>query len=209
MKYGDLPVNLGAFDVEFDEMMFYQYLPIKLINETNIVIEKRLHFLEKFIGKISCDYIGVYGLDNYVNSYMYLTIKHLYQQPNCPFNRAGWHSDGFMTNDINYIWSDCLPTIFNNSEFNLTQNDLLSLEEMELQAEPENNIIYNNKSILRLNQYNIHKVNEIEKPIKRKFIKISISKDKYDLKGNSINYELNYDWKYRNRLERRNIPQKI
>lgn len=30
MKYGELPNDLGIHQLECDEMMFYQYLPIKL-----------------------------------------------------------------------------------------------------------------------------------------------------------------------------------
>lgn len=33
----------------------------------------------------------------------------------------------------------------------------------------------------------------------RNFLKVSFSKDKYDLKGNSKNYLLSYDWYFRDR----------
>jgi hypothetical protein len=112
-----------------------------------------------------------------------------------------------MTDDINYIWSDCCPTVFNNSEFNLTQDDSLSLKEMTEQAIESNNIVYDNCNILRLNQFNIHKVGEITKPQMRTFIKVSFSKDKYDLLGNSHNYQLDYNWDMKKRKETRNIPQ--
>lgn len=45
--------------------------------------------------------------------------------PNCSFNRMGYHSDGFLTDDINYIWCDNNPTIFNISAFNLTLDENL------------------------------------------------------------------------------------
>jgi len=120
MRYGELPTSLGIFKVECKEMMFYQYLPIKMPNSTQPIYEPRLKCFDKLIGAICCDYIGEFGLDNYVNSYVYLTAKFLYQMPNNSFNRMGWHSDGFLTDDINYIWSDKYPTIFNDSNFKLT-----------------------------------------------------------------------------------------
>lgn len=209
MRYGELPKELGIFEVECKEMMFYQYLPIKMPNETQPIYEQRLRCFDKLIGAICCDFIGEFGLDNYVSSYVYLTAKFLYQMPNCSFNRTGWHSDGFLTDDINYIWCDKYPTIFNKTDFNLPLNDLLSMEEMEKQAIPFNDVIYKENQLLRLNQFNIHKVAPIEKGGMRTFLKVSISKDKYDLIGNSHNYLLDYDWQMKQRNEVRNMPQSV
>lgn len=209
MRYGELPKELGIFEVEAKEMMFYQYLPIKMPNETQPIYEQRLKCFDALVGAICCDYIGEFGLDNYVNSYVYLTAKHLYQMPNCSFNRTGWHSDGFLTDDINYIWCDKYPTIFNKTDFDLPLDDLLSMEEMEKQAMPFNDVTYKENQLLRLNQFNIHKVAAITKGGMRTFLKVSISKDKYDLIGNSHNYLLNYDWKMKQRKEARNIPQSV
>jgi hypothetical protein len=209
MRYGELPKPLGIFKVECNEMMFYQYLPIKLIEQTQPVYENRLKCFDKLVGAICCDYIGEFGLDNYVNSYVYLTAKHLYQMPNCSFNRTGWHSDGFLTDDINYIWCDKYPTIFNRTEFHLPLDDLLSIEVMEKQAIPFNNYSYRENQLLRLNQYNIHKVAPVTEVGVRTFLKLSFSKDKYDLIGNSHNYLIDYNWEMKNRKEHRNIPQSI
>jgi hypothetical protein len=209
MRYGELPKPLGIFEVECNEMMFYQYLPIKMIEQTQPIYEERLRCFDKLIGAICCDYIGEFGLDNYVNSYVYLTAKHLYQMPNCSFNRTGWHSDGFLTDDINYIWCDKYPTIFNRTEFELPLDDLLSMEEMEKQAMPFHNVTYGENRLLRLNQYNIHKVASVTEVGMRTFLKLSFSKDKYDLIGNSHNYLIDYNWGMKNRKEHRNIPQSI
>lgn len=207
MKYGDLPKELGRFEINCKEMLFYQYLPIKLIGDTTITNEKRLSCFNDIIGVICCDYIGVYGLDNFVNSYVYITAKKLYQKEGCSFNRKGYHSDGFLTNDINYIWSDCKPTVFNNSNFNLTLDDKISLKEMEEQADELNIETYPDNTLLRLNQFNIHRVSNIQTPCFRTFLKVSISKDKYDLLGNSHNYLLDYNWEMKQRSDERNIPQ--
>lgn len=209
MKYGQLPTELGIFEVECKEMMFYQYLPIKMPNETQPIYEERLSCFDKLIGAICCDYIGEFGLDNYINSHVYLTAKSLYQMPNCSFNRMGWHSDGFLTDDINYIWCDKYPTIFNKTDFDLPLDDILSIEEMEKQAISLNDVVYKENQLLRLNQFNIHKVSPIKQGCMRTFLKISISKGRYDLIGNSHNYLLNYDWEMKERKPERNIPQSI
>lgn len=41
----------------------------------------------------------------------------------------------------------------------------------------------------------------------RAFLKVSFSKDKYDLLGNSHNYLMDYNWEMKARKEDRNIPQ--
>jgi len=207
MKYGEWPVDLGLHTVACKEMMFYQYLPIKMIGETRVLFEDRLNCFSELVGVCCCDFIAKNGLDEYVNSYVYLTAKYLYQMPNCSFNRFGWHSDGFMTNDINYVWCDKNPTIFNGSNFNLSQNDMVSIQEMHEQAKERHNYTYPDNSLLRLNQFNIHKVNEEGCRGMRTFFKLSFSKDKYDLLGNSHNYLLDYEWEMKERKSNRNIPQ--
>jgi len=207
MKYGDLPTYLGLHEVECEEMLFYQYLPIKLKGQTKPLVEERLKGFEKLIGNICCDFVGEFGLDRFVDSYTYLTAKKMYQSGGCSFNRKGYHSDGFLTDDINYIWYDKHPTVFNYSNFDLTLDDTISLQEMELQADENQIETYPEKSLLRLNQFNIHRVSNLKETVLRTFVKVSFSKDKYDLKGNSINRLLDYNWEMKDRKPQRNIPQ--
>jgi hypothetical protein len=120
-----------------------------------------------------------------------------------------WHSDGFLTDDINYVWCDKYPTIFNDSNFKLTLNDNISMAEMKKQASPFNDVTYKENELLRLNQFNIHKVANVTDGGMRAFLKVSISKDKYDLIGNSHNYLMDYDWQMKERKQERNIPQSV
>ena len=41
--YNGKPKNLGVLNIQCDEMMFYQYLPIKLEGDSDNIAEKRLH----------------------------------------------------------------------------------------------------------------------------------------------------------------------
>jgi hypothetical protein len=207
MKYGTLPKYLGTHEIECNEMLFYQYLPIKLKNQTEPIVEERLKCFEELIGNICCDFVGEFGLDLFVNSNVYLTAKRMHQVGGCSFNRMGYHSDGFLTDDINYVWCDKNPTVFNFSPFKLTLDDKVSMQEMEDQANEEAIEIYPENSLLRLDQFNIHKVSETKGLTLRTFVKVSFSLDKYDLKGNSKNYLIDYDWEMRDRALDRNIPQ--
>lgn len=209
LPHNELPKVLSVLDITVNELLYYQYLPIKLLGQTQITIEPRLHPFQKLIGIVCCDYVGVYGLDEFVNSYVYITVKRLMQSPLRLITRPGWHCDGFMTDDINYIWSDCQPTIFNNSNFILSQDDRTSIEEMGYQAVAKNNIRYDNRTLLRLNQFCVHKADDTPYTGVRTFVKLSFSRDQYDLIGNSHNYLLDYGWKMRPRENFRNVPQEI
>ncbi len=208
MKYGTLPKSLGIHEAKVSEMFFYQYLPIKLSGQVNPIYEDRLKVFDLIIGAACCDFIGEYSLDRYIKSNVYITAKHLYQLPNCEFNRAGWHSDGFLTDDINYIWCNNNPTIFNVSDFNLSDCHHKSLLEINSQAIPSNNTRYEDCELLRLNQYQIHKVATIKQPCMRAFLKLSFSLDKYNLIGNSHNSLIDYKWDMKPRDVERNHPVK-
>lgn len=202
----ETPKVIGMSNPKFTEYLHYQYLPIKLMDTTfslGLKLEKRLNFLQAFIDTCILDFDE--NLDNPTDYYIYLTVKHLYQKPNCGFNRNGWHIDGFLSDDINYIWSNKQPTIFNNGLFNLTDDHNIALEEMNLQAISSNNITYPDRTILRLNNKVIHKVGPIEEGI-RSFIKLTFSRDKFNLEGNSHNYELDYNWDMFPRKKERNHP---
>lgn len=208
LRYGKFPHYMGCVNVECKEMMFYQYLPIKLAGTASMSIEPRLLVFSDMIGQCCCDFIGEYGLDRYVNSYVYLTVKHMYQLPGCPYNREGWHSDGFMTDDINYVWSNNNGFTFNDGEFNLSQDHDKSLVEMIEQEDYRCNGRVGDNELYRLDQFVIHKVSEVIEPCLRTFFKLSISSDKYNLIGNSHNYKLDYDWEMKSRDIERNHPSK-
>jgi hypothetical protein len=206
MTYGKLPEVVATIDIDCNEYMHYQYMPIKLAAQSHITYEKRLdQFWELFFA--ACyDYKQTYGYNNYYNCYVYATVKCKYQSHGCGFNRSGYHTDGFRTADINYIWSSCQSTVFNTSKFELSDDEHLSLEQMESQARPDHEVIYPDCTLLKLDRFVVHKVGNILDG-KRTFVKISISKDKYNLEGNTHNYELDYNWEMYPRSSLRNVPQ--
>lgn len=207
--YGKLPYFMGVHQAECREFMFYQYLPVKLAGQTGLKVEPRLRCFDSILGAVCCNYVGYRGLDAFVAANIYVTAKRMYTEPGLPMNRPGWHSDGFLTDDINYIWSDCLPTVFNSTSFELTPDDDLSVGEMTVQADPRKSMQHDDGSLLRLDQLSIHRIARVHAPMVRTFLKVSMSPDRYDLIGNSHNHLLDYDWPMRERTTLRNIPQRI
>ena len=149
MKYGTKPEVIGTFEIECKEMMFCMYLPIKMIDSLWIMVPESMSAFKPLI-----EAVLEHEMKHIESKYIYLTAKHIYATPDNVGNRAGYHSDGFLTDDINYIWSDKFPTIFNIGEFNLTLDDFLSMSEMESQAKKENEVVFYNNQVIRLNQYN-------------------------------------------------------
>lgn len=208
-RYGQLPQVVDYIEIASKEMLFYQDMLLKLPGETECAIEKRLMQYHEIIASAINNFIENFGISAYRNHHVYISAKNLFQKKGSSFNRMGWHCDGFMSNDVTYIWSDKNPTVFNFSEFKLSQDHSLSMREMQEQADEKNNMCYDNFTLVRINQYNVHKVADVLEDGLRTFIKISFSLDKFDLKGNAINYDLDYKWDFKPRATERNTPQSM
>ena len=199
INYGEAPQDLGFVDIECPEMMFNLYLPIKMKNSDEFRIPENMKFIQPLLEEIE-DIIS----DNYV----YLTVKKMYVNNTCRGNREGWHSDGFQTDDINYIWYDSRPTQFAIQSFDISDDCEKSLKEFRRQFSGTITS-YDCKSLLRLTQRNIHRVsmNDFDEGI-RTFVKVSISKNKYNLADNSHNHLFDYKWDMKCRQTERNHPCK-
>ena len=202
-KYGSAPIDLGEVDVSLPEVMYYLYLPVKLAGHRFSVIPKNLRPLIPLLWEVFVDMTK----EEWEQSYIYLTVKKMFVSPSVTANRPGWHADGFGTEDMNYIWYDCLPTEFSEGHFDITDGDhVKSLEEFEAQAPHHPISTYPNKHLLKLDSSVVHRVAAAKEQMMRTFVKISVSKDKYNLKDNSINHELDYRWKTYDRAIVRNDP---
>jgi hypothetical protein len=203
--YGAAPVDLGLVDLSPTEMMFWLYCPIKLPGMQSVSVPDNLANYRPIWERARLD-CG----DRWGESYAYITAKTLWVTPENPGNRPGWHSDGFLTDDLNYIWSDTNPTIFwePDQRYRFSADHLVSLSQMGALAESDvsSHVTYPIKHMLRLDQAVLHKVNTGIKAGLRTFVKISVSRHRYALRGNSINHELASGWTYANRHEERNCP---
>lgn len=193
-------IYCANFELKPTEMCFIQYLPIKMAHNWITKTPANLSWIDDLVYKL------VDSGDVDKQDYMYATIKHLYVIPGNVGNRPGWHIDGYLSDDINYIWSDRCPTEFILEDFNLSKDHEKSLIEMEEQAQGKKITIFPNNSLLRLDNTIVHRSPENFLPGMRTFVKISISKHKYNLEGNAHNYLFNYDWFMYKREESRNHP---
>ena len=196
--YGKCPFVLGTVDIDFTEFMFYLYLPIKLAgscwNYDNL--PSNLAFIRTLLDNVSVK----------EDDYVYVTAKNMWYESGGTYNREGWHSDGFMTDDINYIWSNGPSTEFITGDFNLSQDHQESLTELSWVGGSRPISSLPPKTLARLDQFVIHRPPPVTKSGMRAFIKISVSKEKYNLKGNSHNHSLDYDWEMWDRKATRNDP---
>jgi len=203
MKYGGKPEVIGTFDIDCKEMMFYMYLPIKMINDLWVKVPEQLKVFQPLI-----DAVLKHEMKHIEHKYLYLTAKHIYATPDNVGNRAGYHSDGFGTDDLNYIWTNKYPTVFCVQDFDISDDCAVSMKQMEEQAKVENEITYPENTLLKLDQGVIHRTPTIEEGGMRTFVKLSVSSEKYNLEGNAHNHLLNYDWKMHKRSVVRNHPTK-
>lgn len=196
--YGRPPVDLGFIDVIGDEMMFWLYLPIKMPGS----MMRYPPQLDEFLPLISavCYDCG----DHWADRFIYLTAKRLVVTPEYIGNRPGWHSDGYLTDDLNYIWYDSVPTLFAEQPFTLSPYHRRAMEEMADQVCMDNIRTYPTKHLLRLDETVIHN-NDMPSEIHvRTFVKISVSKHRYNMRGNSRNHLFDYPWEMVERDHTRN-----
>jgi hypothetical protein len=204
MEYGNAPIVLGNVDLNPVEMMCYLYLPIKMPN-TDVRIPQRLEYANEMIEMVLQD--AAVTIPDFDKHYVYITAKTLFVQGQYSGNRPGWHADGFGSHgDINYLWYDMNPTEFAVQKFNnIPTDDFESMLEMERQIDLDSVVQYPCGNVLRLDETIVHRVNPEIKSGMRTFIKISVSRNRFNLAGNSHNYLFDYNWNMHNRGETRNL----
>ena len=215
--YGKSPRVVDQFSaIEITEFMHYQYLPVNIPGAMTYIImqrfavPERLQVLNPLVYAAVNDWVDNYYQHGDAEPYVYLTARHGFATPGNPLNRPGWHCDGFGTDDINYVWWDGPGTRFAEQSFGEISDDhFVSLKQFEARIWDHNIRTYGSKLLLRLDPYVVHSTPEIEPPgCMRSFVKISISKHRYNLIGNSHNYMLDYDWEMYPRDIMRNDPSK-
>lgn len=206
--YGNLPKVVGHFDLDPKEMMFWLYCPVKIPALATYIIPSNLEQYKPLLLAVEKDL----SLISFTYQYVCITAKTLYVTPEAPGNRPGWHSDGFLSADINYIWYDSNPTIFyaGSGYESFSADHQKSLDEMHELCEEDTSkhVVYPNKTLLRLDQTVLHKVDTAITAGMRTFVKISVSTDRYGLEGNSVNHALAKEFgiEYTKRGATRNDP---
>lgn len=198
MNYGKPPELINyCGPVGCQEILHYQCLPIKLIDIPSFRVPERLEWIRPLLDCINPS--------EYVDKYVYVTAKNTFVSPGQCDGRPGWHSDGFLTDDINFIWYDIIPTEFCIQPFSVSSDCVNSLKEFEEQVDPQNIKTYDCFQLLKLTPEVIHRAspNHTYSGL-RAFVKITISRHKFDLEGNAHNYLLDYKWDMVPRQQQRN-----
>jgi hypothetical protein len=222
--YGAHPQVIGPFDVDWSEYMHYLYLPVVMrewdpgdvLHHGHIRLPPNLEFLRGLVEQI-CDAENVVDDDGVAQQYVYVSARRGFAHPGNALNRPGWHADGFGSDDLNYIWSDSYPTMFAVGEFGeISEDHVVSAQQFEERIAdslrgpvPGMIRVYQGDPyiVYRLDPSVVHATAEIPPPGgDRSFFKISVSPDRYNLRGNSHNYLFDYDWYMYTRSEVRNDP---
>lgn len=201
-SYGEKPRDLGLYPVDTDEVEVhaYLYMPIKMADSRSVRYPRNMAWAFDMIFDVAH---GQFVSDDH---YVYLTSKKVFVQPGYSGNRPGWHGDGFGTDDLNFIWYDRDPTRICVQPFHLADDHVESMRQMTEQVDERNVVYYPNQHLLLLDQNVIHTAPVIAAPGFRTFLKLSVSRHKYNLAGNSHNHEFNYDWEMHDRDAQRNDP---
>lgn len=200
---GNLPVNLGTYNIVAPEFVYHLYMPIAMLPAKGINKGLRVPaHLQCFMPLIASALWHTPSEGKYV----YLTVKKMYVQKGQDANRPGWHIDGYGTDDLNVIWCDTIPTEFTFGEFDLSEDHEQSLKDLELQVSPNVLLTYAPHSLLKLDNTVVHRVAVCKEDCIRTFVKISISKHQYNLEGNSHNHLFDYNWSITARITARNHP---
>lgn len=198
--YGDLPEDLGLIDLTPTEMMFWLYCPV-LTPTSLLTIPPNLTWARPIVEAV-LDHESAAERGGYV----YLTAKTLWISEGADANRPGWHADGFGTDDLNYVWYDRAPTEFVEDSYCLPDDCADSMAIMTERADRCQIITYPAKHLLRLTPSVVHRVPVGVAAGYRSFVKVSVSPDRYNLEGNSINHALGEKWPLLPRRSERNHP---
>lgn len=207
---GDPPKDLGLIDISPSEMMFWMYLPISEPGMSSYHMPTNLHQFAEIVSAVKADDPQVF-----TDRYVYLTAKTLWVEGSYIGNRPGWHIDGYGTDDLNYIWCDRAPTEFltQRNRWMLPEDcdeSLRMMEKIARFAQAYNHVglrTYPDKHLLRLDNTVIHRSPVDFEAGMRTFVKVSLSHDRYNLKGNSVNHLLpGTHWPLVDRQEVRNHP---
>lgn len=201
-RVGNAPLVKGVYNLDCPEYQYVQYLPVCMKGHAAARIPDNL----KWLSELVYDAIGDTAVPSGKDYYVYVTAKHMYFDEGVFPNRPQWHIDGYGSDDLNFIWCDSTPTEFCIQPMTLSEDHELSIQQMEFLARDANIITYPVNTFLRLDNTVVHRVARSQQAGFRKFVKISISKNIYNLKGNAHNHLFDYNWDMQERMSSRNHP---
>jgi hypothetical protein len=179
------PTIHGQIEIACDEFMFVQDMLIALPGQMPR-LPRQVQCFAPLVEEVMA--IGVS-----IDYHIYLTAKRLF----------------VSTDDHNYIWSDSFPTEFCVQPFELSDDHTMSMIQMAEQAWRKNIVTYDDKLLLGLDNTVVHRVAPVTSCGVRTFAKISISRNRYNRRGNAHNDLIDYDWPMVDRAVDRNDPAAV
>lgn len=153
--------------------------------------------------------------DLFANWYAYLTVKRSWVEKGTTGNREGWHIDGYGSDgDWNFIWFDSVPTEWAKYTGPLPSDHEQCLDTLSMMHE---SCAYKDAPLEPLKTHvlydlgnTVHRCGIAEESGMRTFVKVSVSKHRYDLEGNARNpYLPDTWWPLKPRHATRNHPTTI
>lgn len=205
MAFGKLPSFAGHFDISLPEVMYYLYLPVNM-GDGETRVPPNLKCLLPMIDQsrrylVNDDQCGSFR-------YIYVSARKGWASPDNPLNRPGWHTDGFGSEDLNFVWWSGPGTRFANQSFSdISQDHQVSMRQFEEQVDLSRVVTYPERALFMLDAEVVHATPIVGAPgCMRQFVKISFSNARYNLENNSHNYLFDYDWQLHPREALRNDP---
>lgn len=210
-RYGAAPEFLGLEpNLVLPEVMYYLYLPVFMPEQAELGL--------RLPGNVECCRHLVNEARSHAlrasldmkRHYVYLSARKGWATPDNPLNRPGWHCDGFGTGDLNYVWWDGASTRFLLGDLgDVPEDHVRSLEHFEQMGSStlgsKRRIDHGQPHCLyALDPYVVHATPEIKKGEMRSYVKVSVSRHRYNLENNSHNYLFDYSWPLHGREDVRN-----
>lgn len=200
--YGKPPLDLGEFNFDLSEVMYYLYLPVRMPRESFVCLPANIERIRPLIRRAEGFALGRYD-------YTYVSARKGWATPDNPLNRPGWHCDGFGTDDLNFVWWAGPGTRFALQQFHdISDDHVESLAQFEQQVHPMMVDTPPEKHLYALDPYVVHATPLLKQGCMRQYVKISLSNSRYNLENNSHNYLFDYDWPLTARDEVRNDTYK-
>jgi fructose-1,6-bisphosphatase/inositol monophosphatase family enzyme len=148
-------------------------------------------------------------LENEDAYHAYITVDQKVVEPHRTQRRQGFHGDAFMTpenadlgrpalTENTYLLCDSLPTEFKPGPFDISDvyphipSCLARFDEL---AAAQPTLTLPPYTVARITPYDVHSptVNHSDEPLRRTFVKITFSRERFNRVGNAINPLHNYD----------------
>lgn len=209
--YSGHPLAIENLKLDAEEFQHVVYMPIKDKGEMRPRLPESLRWTWPAIDATLAHLWGPRCPD-LIDWYVYLTVKRSWVDAGTAGNREGWHIDGYGSNgDKNFIWCDTVPAEYMKGTFNLPAGHAECLERLEYLGGKMGTHFISSGSLEPSQLYDlgqsVHRCGIAQVSGMRTFLKVSVSRDKYDLKGNARNPLLpSTHWPLKDRLGTRNHP---